>query len=300
MRSETARIVAVIFSLLIVTGAVTPVVALGTGGAGNAGTGGDSSTSATVTPPSDASSLELRLGARQLLEQSELQNRRQTKLSETLTQTTSAYYDGNRTSASTFEEDRRVVARAQAKAPDATAWLVASDARLSATAVADARTALDALRERNVTFDEATVESDIETAESALSKGDARRGQSPVAAVVQYRRAWIAAQQALDAMDTASDPVVRFESRRDPVHRGNVTYPLNGSVSDVRPHELGNVTVIVNGEERTTANLTVPTDPTANATFTVPLRLDDRTNEITVTATDPARTYADEDTDTTC
>lgn len=52
MRSETTRIVAVIFSLLIVTGTVTPVVALGAGGAGNADGGDELVTSATVTASS--------------------------------------------------------------------------------------------------------------------------------------------------------------------------------------------------------------------------------------------------------
>jgi hypothetical protein len=96
------------------------------------------------------------------------------------------------------------------------------------------------------------VEAALTRTDRRLAQGDKLREKSSTAAIAQYATAWREAQTALDIVDAATEPQVTITSRPDPRHNGTISYVVRGTVFDVRPYELDNATVSVNGETRAT------------------------------------------------
>ncbi|PSQ24855.1 hypothetical protein BRD04_00525 [Halobacteriales archaeon QS_9_67_17] len=196
----------------------------------------------------------------------------------------------------------RVAAGTRGRVPNATGYIVASDAVLARTAIADAERVADTLDARNVSYDRAAVAAQLAAARAARDRGDRLRGQAP-GAVKQYRIAWAHAQRALDIMDEAVTPTVSIDTRRDRPHNESLTHPLNGTVFDVRGYEL-TATLSVNDTTKRTVAVNASTVPGDLARFNTSQELArqwpafnrssfvNRTYVLTITATDSGRDYA--------
>lgn len=174
------------------------------------------------------------------------------------------------------------------------AYLAASDRALARTALADARRVRRTLDERNRSYDESVVAEEIATAADALARGERQHDRSAPAAIAAYRKSWLHAQRALDAMDRAVEPTVSLDSRRDPPRNGTASYLLRGSVFDVRSHELDPLALTLDGETYRVA-LDADTAPGSVGRFAVNLTLAPGSHRVRVTATDPNRDWADGD-----
>lgn len=202
-----------------------------------------------------------------------------------LERTTAVYIDGNRTTAAPFDIDRKIVAQTQQQAPEAATALVESDRVLAATAIADAEATRAALRARGIEFDDARVDNLIADANAKFRHGTDRQGQAPVAAVVHYGKAWIAAQEAIDIMDTAVEPTVAITTRLDPPTEESFEYPLAATVFDVRPYELEFTVSTAENNRSIPVNASTVPAQVVNVTAEVPVSPSGAV--ITVTATDP-------------
>ncbi len=283
MRRALANALTVVMVVVTATSMVAPVLATPGGGPGGGATGGNGGTTADA-PPDGLSSEALRLGAIDRLHSADLPgpDRRQDGLVADLNGTLSAYRDANHTTRAVFRIDTDVAAQTQQHAPSVAAWLAASDRALAVTAVADAERVLAALAARNVSVNEAPIRAQIESARRAIETGDERVG-SPVAQIRQYARAWRAAERAIERADEQVAPQVTLPSRADPLHNGTLEYPVGGTVFDVRPGDVENVTVTVN--DRTVAAATVTNGTLlGNVTFLANLTLRQHRNEVTIEA----------------
>lgn len=121
----------------MITGTISPVVALEQQGAGNHSTDTDAPAGSSV--PSALDSRTLRVGALQQLEETDIpgNENRQFELETALEGTLSTYIDQTRTTDAPFSVDKRVAAQTQHRNPAVAAWLVESDAQLAATAISE-------------------------------------------------------------------------------------------------------------------------------------------------------------------
>jgi hypothetical protein len=98
-------------------------------------------------------------------------------------------------------------------------------------------------------------------------------------------------------MDQATTPNVTLSSRADPIHNGSFEYRVRGEVFDVRTHEL-NLSLSLNGENRTLV-CQASTKPGTIGHFEVNVTLEQRTNRIVISATDPNQAWAPSDDELT-
>lgn len=219
-----------------------------------------------------------------------------------LNETLTLYRDGDRVNdGRVFAVDKHVATSTRGQAPNVTAAVVASDAQLAHTSVADAERVAATLDERNVSYDERAVVRQLRKAGAALDRGDRLRGQA-VAAITQYRNAWAHAQRALDLMDEAVEPQVSIETREDLPHNESTSISINATVFDVRGYEL-TATVTVNGTSEQ-LELNASSRPGDGVVFNDTVVLDrqtpwpnaensvNRTYVIVATASDPGDDYA--------
>jgi len=111
-------------------------------------------------------------------------------------------------------------------------------------------------------------------------------------AIRTLRTAYRQAHQAMHMLDRETGTTVRVADRSDPIRNGTraVNRTVFVEVSDLRPWTLGNVSVLVDGTERFSGPVrTVGGGPLDNGTLRIPLRLDHRVANITVTIDDSDR-----------
>lgn len=287
MGGSRTKLLGLVVSILVLSSTVTPVVALPSEGAGNEA--GNAPNNLSLTQ----SSLAFRDTARDKLATASFENeRKQDRLQSKLSNTFAGYIDANRTTDPPFTTDKKVADNARGEAPEVATYLAASDAVLARTALRDAERAFEQLRARGISFDTETVQEHLEDAEKAYEQGEHVRSRSAVGSFPHYRRAWHHAQRALDIMDQAVTPQVTIRQRVDPAHNTTLHYRVVGTAFDVRPYELTNVTVAVNGTTVATVPLNASTEPVQNATFATVIALTSETNRITVNATDPGTELA--------
>lgn len=186
--------------------------------------------------------------------------------------------------------------------------VVSADNETVASRIDHARWALTRTEDDLPTGVERSASAHLQNAERAYERGqrtlDSAEG-SPKArletradAIRQFRVAWIQATKALDAIDAATSPEVTVTTRGDPPRNGTAatTGQIRGTVFDVRPHDLTNVTVTVGGNRTVTAPLEVA--DRANATFAVNVTLRERITEVNVTVGENESTLVTESDDT--
>ncbi|WP_135855323.1 hypothetical protein [Halorussus salinus] len=182
-----------------------------------------------------------------------------------------------------FITDQQVAADIQNSTPAAARLLAVADHRAADTALTD----IKRVNQHPTSLNDTTatqVSSHVSTAREALARGDRRRTNGRYAAAIDaYKESWLAAQRALALLDRATDPQVRLTTRQDPFRDGRYTYTLRGVVSDARTLYT-NVTVTVDGDRRP-VSVSTPSAPGRNATFTATLRLTDAPHRIVVNAT---------------
>lgn len=261
-------------------------------------TDANTSTQETVIDPdTNASALAHRRAALTLLRDADLSNGRgdgatgqRQRLVDKLNGTFEHVLDENRvTSAAVFRSDKKVVAPLSQRAPNVTEHVLISDKKLARSAIRDAERVVDVLHDRNITFDESAVNSNISAAKRAYQQ--AERTKNSPSRVEHYRQAWTHAQRAIDIMDETVKPRVSISTREDLPHHGPINHPINGTVFDVRPHEL-TVTFAVND---TTQDLSLATNTTPGtvARFNTRVKLDSqlpnesRVYDVTVSVRDP-------------
>ena len=134
----------------------------------------------------------------------------------------------------------------------------------------------------------------IERAQQAMEKGNSTYQMPPrhrfngrIAAMRSFRMAWVNATVAIEQMDAATTPTVQVTTRGDPRRNGTqaVTGEIRGTVFDIQPRELSNVTLTVDGNRTVTAPVTV-IDRRANATFAGNVTLQNRITSVNATAVD--------------
>ncbi|MDY7082488.1 MAG: hypothetical protein SXQ77_08820, partial [Halobacteria archaeon] len=135
-----------------------------------------------------------------------------------------------------------------------------------------------------VEFDESSVRSSIQDAESNLATADRRLGNNLYGlSIEKYRQAWVNAQDALDQMDSAVSPNVTISDRTD---MPTDTYYLSVRVFDVRTRNM-KMTVSVNGDNRTFDAGTLNTSPVPGVErrFVQNISLDTNVTELKVWVT---------------
>lgn len=254
----------------------------------------------SVSTPPNSTAFELKIAAMERLNDTDLNDTEKQQLLAELNDTLPHFLDANRvTSEQVFRKDQKVGANLNKRAENVTDLLIESDALLARTAVNDAERVFKLLNDRGVKFDKAGVKEDIKAAKEKLQQAEHVREQDdePTGAIEHYREAWEHAQEALDEMDTAVAPQVTITQRKDPAHDGSINYTVQGTVFDVRVHEIDNVTISVNGENKT-VRLFANTTPGSTARFGInPHRpsssssivtLEEQVNTIQVSAVEPA------------
>jgi len=114
-------------------------------------------------------------------------------------------------------------------------------------------------------------------------------------AVIHFRQAWTQSQQVLDRLDGSLSPEVTITNRADPVRNGSANRTVSALVRSVRPETIETATVFVDGQERTTTNVsTLGVGPAGNATLSTTVRLSDRTANVTVVVQSGAATSSNE------
>ena len=250
----------------------------------------------TPVPQEKLSSQAARQDAYRALRRIDHPNNKGQNLLTALNRTFTVYLDENRISMAIFSVDRRIAVRTNSRVPEVTTQLLDSDAQLAHTSVTDAERVFTELRKQGVEFDENAVRDSLSQAERSLRQGDRLREKGSVGAFTHYRRAWSTAQRALDRMDEARKPTVTITHRVDPAHKGSLTYTITGTVRDVRMHDLKNMTLLVNGEQRE-LSFYRNTTPGGTSYFHTNVTLTTQRNEIIVGTTDPGIVYADNELD---
>ncbi|NHX41535.1 MULTISPECIES: VWA domain-containing protein [Haloarcula] len=190
----------------------------------------------------------------------------------------------------TAQEDKQAVL---------TAHILASADNETATAqVAYAKWALNRTENRLSTGGKRSTQAHIENAERALKRGRNRLESgngadlhSRVAAIEQFRVAWVQATLALERMDAETSPHVSITTRGDPLRNGtqNLTGQVRGEVFDVQPRKLSNATLTVDSGQTVTVPVTVK-DRRGNGTFAANLTLEDRVTSVTAVVSEPNAT----------
>ena len=106
-----------------------------------------------------------------------------------------------------------------------------------------------------------------------------------VAEIAQYKVSWKASQRALDVLDRALKPQITLTRRVDPSHRDPINYSVRGRIFDVRPYAFDELSVIVNGDERS-VDVFAEGELAANGSFSTTVRLTQQVNRIEIQATD--------------
>lgn len=188
-----------------------------------------------------------------------------------------------------FEADVDVVRSEDGGNESVARNLARADALLASAAIQEARAAFFALDNRSVRFDRGRVCERLADAREASTAGDRYRREGAAAdAIDRYRRSWTASMSALDEMDDAVAPTINFTYRADPPLEESSRYAVKGTVYDVRPGELSNVTVVVNGDATTVPLYTRRGvgEPGGLASFGTTVTLDRGVDEISVRVTD--------------
>lgn len=183
-------------------------------------------------------------------------------------------------------DDRQRAARASAR-------LTAADNRTARIAVADARAILEGLNLSNP-GQRKRAQALLRNAERALDRAERFRSRADgiglwshfrrAQAIHQYSIAWRLASHAQRQLDAATAPTLTITRRADPVRNGSRTVRrgIRVRVTDVRPSNLGNLTVRVNGSVRVTRPVRTRPGPVANRTVGVAVNLSSRVANVTV------------------
>ncbi len=317
MRTFSARFVAVVVAVLLVTATFTPAVVA---------SAVDSPTERTDPVTVRGSSLAEALAAQFAQEPPRDQKRRAVSLVENisagrasgaerkrqravslLSGTLDDYRDPTRVSGEeVFRNDSQAVqALAGLAGPNssdvdlATRLVVQADRETARVAVADARRALNRTRDRiDVPGQVRSAEAHVDNAERALDRANEtlRRSRGGLSKTVTDRArairhlatAWRQAQLALDGLDRATEPRVTITSRADPVRNGSnvTTRRVAVAVFDVRAYELDDVTLTVDGNETFVVPLNGTTAPAENVTGETEVPLRDRVVRVEATVED--------------
>ncbi|WP_312910862.1 hypothetical protein [Natronosalvus caseinilyticus] len=171
--------------------------------------------------------------------------------------------------------------------------IVSADNETAAKQIEDAKWALDHTGDELHTGTERSATAHVRNAERAFNRaqrriedadGDGFEAQAD--AIRQYRVAWMQATKALERIDAEIPPEVTIATRGDPPRNGSepLEGEIRGTVFDVRPETLTNATVTIGDETRT-----VPIEANAgrmNATFATNVTLDDRITSVEVEVVD--------------
>lgn len=225
---------------------------------------------------------------------------RKRQAAERVNETLGSYLDGDRVeSPAVFEGDAAAVSRmatladADPQRTNETTWLLAkANARTANASITDANRALERFGDeiddpghRNA------IESHLRNAERAYERGQASLESEDTVeqtvrdrsrAIRQFMTAWRQSQQALDTIQRETTPNVTITTRSDPVRNGSepVNRSISGTIEAVRPAELGNVTVSVDGGHSIEVQPNSSTVPASSVTFTANVTVENREERI--------------------
>lgn len=287
------RVCAIVFALLLVLSMVAPAALAAEpatqvdGQAHDVAPPGGQSNDATAPIGENTSSLELRVEAYQLLENATVRGgpRANDRLQERINDTFEYYAGPNRTTdVRLFNLDTQVISRTKQTAPEVTNRLLASQARLAETTMADANRTVNALEKRNADFNQRRARQQLDAAQRQYQRGEERfkRGQ-PNAAIAGYRHAFLRSNRLIDRLQRRTNPEVELQSRADPIRNGSGNYTLRGSVFAVRSGQLENLTVTVNDDSRDVP-LQSARVPASQVPFETTLELQNKTATVQIEA----------------
>ncbi|WP_049893850.1 hypothetical protein [Salinarchaeum sp. Harcht-Bsk1] len=286
------RICAVLFTVLLVLSMVTPAAlaaepATQDVGRVDSSPPGEQSNSEPTSYDENASSLELRFEAYQLLENASIRGGpgANERLQERINDTFQYYVGPNRASdVRLFDWDTQVIARTKQTAPEVSNRLLASQARLAETTMADANRTVNALEARNADFNIQRARQQLDAAQRQYEVGQERRerGQSN-AAIAGYRQAFTRSNRLMDRLQRRTDPEIELQRRADPIRNGSGNYTIRGSVFAVRSGQLENLTVTVNGDAREIP-LRSARAPASRVPFATTLELERQTATVEIEA----------------
>lgn len=247
------RIGAIAFSVLLVLSLFTPVVASAdsSGNVPSVDTSQDANTEQQSTQDENttdrASSLQLRLEARDRLRNATIRggpNANQ-RLMDRINDSLEHYVGPNRADeVQIFNYDTQVISRTKQTAPKVSNRLLASQARLAQTTMADANRTVSALEERNASFNVRRSHNQLEAAQRQFENGETRRdNDQPNAAIAGYRHAFLRSNRLLERLNQRTDPSIELRSRADPLRIGSANFTVHGSIFAVQPNQLKNLTV---------------------------------------------------------
>ncbi|WP_434531207.1 hypothetical protein ACODNH_07475 [Haloarcula sp. NS06] len=183
--------------------------------------------------------------------------------------------------------------------------VVAADNKTAFQSLADARTVLNQTEtESPGTANSAeahisNAERHYQRAQNQFRKADDTTGARAIKhrakAVRSLRNSWTQSQKALGRLDAETATTVTVGPRSDPVRNGTTTTnrTVTVTVSDSRPWHLENVTVYVDGtKQHSQAVSTFGSGPNQNLTMQAPVRLTERTANITVVVSKRGTTAA--------
>ncbi|WP_147376660.1 hypothetical protein [Halopiger aswanensis] len=305
-----------VFSVLLITGAVGPAVTATRGTtaaqpATNASSVPSDATSQFLSAGGGGTALGLKYAAvsefASITPAHKSDERRLRRAGDRINGTLDVYLDGNRVdSPAVFEGDAAAVQQlasvsdADPERVNRTTWLLAhANARTANRSIADAEVALERFSdELDDPGHRNAIESHIRNANRAYDRGQdaleadtdgdvAGASRDRSRAIRQFMTAWRQSQQALDTIQRETTPQVTVTTRGDPPRNGSdsIDGEIRGTVFDVRPHELPNATITVAGNE----TKTVPVEPTGyslNATFAANVSLDERITSVEVDVSD--------------
>ncbi|MDS0474450.1 colicin D domain-containing protein [Natrinema sp. 1APR25-10V2] len=315
MNQRVQKILGVAFSILLITGAIGPALAARGGNTAGTAVGDDDLNGAYqlfAAGEQDPAALELKYAA--VAEFAAIQpadkrdERLKKRVGERLNETLDLYLDTDRVeSHMVFEGDAAAVSRmapladADPAAVNESTWLLAkANARTANVSITDTRRALKRFEDdidnpghRNA------IESHIRNAERAYDRGERaleddggsnveRTARDRARAIRQFMTAWRQSQQALDKLERQTTPRVRITTRNDPVRNGSeaTNRTIGGAIEAVRPDELGNVTVTVEGGSTIEVQPSTSTVPASNVTFVANVSFEDRDQRIRATLAD--------------
>jgi uncharacterized protein YegL len=317
MGSSVTKLLAAAVAVLVVTGTIAPAVA--GGGLGDEATqsvGSDAGSSA-MAELSNATALDRKHAAITTVSSMAVDRKkaekRQQRVLDRLNGTLSEYRDGVRvTNESVFHDDAWALQQLS-QLSDADAGAVENASRLVVTADLETANTSIAEAERALALTEGRVDSAgqhksaeqaVENAKRAREKAsDALSGDATAKdrarALKHLATAWRQSQHALDVLDAATSPMVVIETRADPPRNGSVPLDrtFSGRVLDVRPYELENATLSVNGEQHSTLSLNATTAAFGNATFEANVTIGPRVATVNVTVVDGADATTDDSPD---
>jgi len=189
--------------------------------------------------------------------------------------------------------------RQQELALFASQLIATADNGTAARRIGDLRWALNETGDKLQTGVKRSATAHLQNAEQAYQRGtdqlasidDAAGQQSTVQtrrkAIQQFRVAWQQATIGLEQVDAATPPKLTITTRNDPKRDGSepLTGKIKGTVFDIQPQELTNVTLTV-GENRTVTTPLESQGTRANATFAVNVTLQERITSVTATVTE--------------